>query len=66
VGVASLEKVCYYRGTFAFSYTQAMPNVAVLLPIAYGARCRFSAPFLAPCLLACHHVFHHEDNGLNL
>ena len=53
---------------FEVLYAQAVPKEAQvsLLLLPEDQEAEFSAPSLAPCLLACHHLSCHDDNGLNL
>ena len=50
---------------FEVSDTQARPGscLSFLLPV--NPDVELSAPSPPPCLPACHHAPHHDDNGLN-
>jgi hypothetical protein len=51
---------------FEVSYAQAMPSVAPsLLLMPADQVVELSASSLAPCLVSCVQVAHHDDNGLN-
>ena len=65
VGVALLEEVIDVREDCEVSYAQKFPSVAYsLLQLPEDPNIELK-DLLAPCLPACCHAFHHEDNGLN-
>jgi hypothetical protein len=61
VGVVLMEKVCHWEWGFEVSEAQARPKASLLPPVI-----KLLAPFPVPCLPACHHASHHDNNGLNL
>jgi hypothetical protein len=61
VDMSLLEEVC----TLGFQILKLDP-VSLSLPAVCGSRCRTLVSSPAPCQSACPHVFHHDDNGLNL
>ena len=66
-GFFLLEEVFHCLGVgFDVSYTQDTTQCLSWLPL--HARCRISrsATTPVPCLLACPHPSHHDDNGLTL
>jgi hypothetical protein len=52
---------------FEVIHAQAMHGVVHSLPLLPADQdVELSVPSLAPCLPACCHASHHDDNGLNL
>jgi hypothetical protein len=60
VAVALLEEA----GALRFQMLQPGPVSLSLLPADLDIE--LSAPSSAPCLLACHHAYYHDNNDLNL
>ena len=59
--MALLEEVCHWRWALRFE----KPSVSFfLLPVDVDVELSTTSP--VPCLHACHHASHHDDNGLNL
>jgi hypothetical protein len=61
-GVALLEELCHCE----VSYAQAAPSVAHSFLLPADQDVELSASPAPPCLPACHHASHYDDNGLNL
>lgn len=60
------RSVLLCRQVFEISYAQALPSrEETLLLAAWNQGIELLAP-PGPCLPACCHAFHHDDNGLNL
>jgi hypothetical protein len=65
--VVLLEEVCHYGGKFEILYAQAIPSVVHSVLLLLGDKdVELSVPSTAPCLHACCHVYHNNNNGLNL
>jgi hypothetical protein len=60
------RKCVHCKVIFEVSEAQAKPVAHSLFLLPANQAVEASAPFLAPCLPVCHHVYHHDDNGLNL
>jgi hypothetical protein len=62
--VTLLEEVCQCGAGFEVSDAKVgLVSLSFLLPVDQNVK--LSAPSRAPCLPACCHASHHEDNRLN-
>jgi hypothetical protein len=66
-GVACWRKYVAVASSFEVAYAQAVPSVAHSpLLMLMDQDVELLAPSPAPCLPACCHASHHDDNGLDL